>query len=136
MNGQPDFGYPWWLSYGHLPIAAFLFCVFVAGYLRRWPRFLMLLLGALTLWSTASFAVSRFLMNVNGRASLPTQHFLASGTGRVLDMGAGTGRSSLMVLESRPQTTVVALDLFGDSYEQHFGHIGQERLLANLRAAG
>jgi len=56
----------------------------------------------------------------------------------VPDMGAGTGRSALMVLEARPQSTVVALDLFAKSYEQHFGsgQSGQERLLSNLRAAG
>ena len=43
-----------------------------------------------------------------------------------------------MVLEARPQTTVVALDLFTDSYREHFGPggSGPERLLANLRAAG
>lgn len=43
-----------------------------------------------------------------------------------------------MVLEARPQTTVVALDLFAESYEEHFGpgQSGQERLLSNLRAAG
>lgn len=43
-----------------------------------------------------------------------------------------------MVLEARPQTTVVALDLFGESYGKHFGpgQSGQERLLSNLRAAG
>jgi ubiquinone/menaquinone biosynthesis C-methylase UbiE len=83
-------------------------------------------------------------MNVNGRASLPTQAFLAAGRGKVLDMGAGTGRSTLMVLEARPAATVVALDLFGGSYEQHFGkepggkslvEQGEARLMANLRAA-
>ncbi|MDQ6664261.1 MAG: class I SAM-dependent methyltransferase [Acidobacteriota bacterium] len=85
----------------------------------------------------ASLAV-RFVINVNGRAVLPTQNFLASGRGRVLDMGAGTGRSSIMVLEARPKTTLVALDLFGRSYEEHFGtgSSPQERLLANLKAAG
>jgi ubiquinone/menaquinone biosynthesis C-methylase UbiE len=53
-------------------------------------------------------------------------------------MGAGTGRSTLMVLESRPQTHVVALDLFGDSYRAHFGKgdNGEQRLRDNLRAAG
>jgi ubiquinone/menaquinone biosynthesis C-methylase UbiE len=58
--------------------------------------------------------------------------------GRVLDMGAGTGRSSIMVLESRPQATLVALDLFGKSFDQHFGRgeTPQGRLLANLKAAG
>jgi len=91
-----------------------------------------------TLWSVAAFLVARFALDVNGRLPLPTQRFLASGAGRVLDMGAGTGRSSLMVLEARPQATVVALDLFAESYKQHFGsgQSGQERLLSNLKAAG
>lgn len=43
-----------------------------------------------------------------------------------------------MVLEARPQTTVAALDLFAESYEEHFGpgQSGEERLLSNLKAAG
>jgi hypothetical protein len=95
----------------------------------------MVLIDALTVWSFSAFLVARFGLDVNGRLPLPTQTFLASGQGRVLDIGAGTGRSSLMVLEARPQTTVVALDLFGESYQEHFGsrQSGQERLLANLR---
>lgn len=138
MNGQLDFGYPWWLSYGHLTVIGFTVCLGLLGYARRWPRAPMLLLGAVATWSTAAFFVARFVINANGRASLPTQGFLASGTGQVLDMGAGTGRSSIMVLEARPRTTLVALDLFGASYNQHFGPEGspQDRLLANLKAAG
>ena len=138
MSSQIDFGYPWWLSYGHLVVAAIAVSLWLLGRARRWSKVPMLLLGAFTLWSFAACLVARFGLNVNGRLPLPTQKFLASGTGRVLDMGAGTGRSTLMVLEARPQTTVVALDLFADSYEQHFGpgKSGQERLLSNLRAAG
>lgn len=100
----------------------------------------MVLIGAVTLWSVAAFLVARLGLDVNGRCPLPTERFLASGQGRVLDMGAGTGRSSLMVLEARPKTTLVALDLFAESYEHHFGsgkgQSGQERLLSNLKAAG
>jgi ubiquinone/menaquinone biosynthesis C-methylase UbiE len=98
----------------------------------------MVLIAALTIWSVAAFCVVRFGFNAEGVPALPTEKFLASGGGRVLDMGAGTGRSTLMVLEARPQASVVALDLFGESYERHFGaqHSGQERLLVNLRAAG
>ena len=53
-------------------------------------------------------------------------------------MGAGTGRSSIMVLAARPRTTLVALDLFGRSFEQHFGPSPdpRQKLLANLEAAG
>jgi SAM-dependent methyltransferase len=138
MNGAVNFGYPWWISYGHLVIAALATAVFLLGCFRQWSRIFLLLVGAVALWATAAFAVARFVLDINGRASLPTERFLASGTGRVLDMGAGTGRSSIMVLEARPGATLVALDLFGDSYVRHFGAGAspQERLLANVRAAG
>jgi ubiquinone/menaquinone biosynthesis C-methylase UbiE len=87
--------------------------------------------------SGAALLVERFVIDINGRAALPTQAFLRSGVGRVLDIGAGTGRSSIMVLQSRPQATLVALDLFGESFQQHFGRgeTPQQRLLANLKAA-
>jgi ubiquinone/menaquinone biosynthesis C-methylase UbiE len=133
-----DYGYPWWLSYGHLPILIAGLAIGFLGYARKWSRAAMLFVGALILWSGAALLIERFVINVNGRPPLPTQSFLASGAGRVLDMGAGTGRSSIMVLESRPQATLVALDLFGRSFDQHFGRseTPQDRLLANLKAAG
>jgi ubiquinone/menaquinone biosynthesis C-methylase UbiE len=98
----------------------------------------MILIGIIAVWAGAAFLVARFAFDINGRASLPTQNFLRSGTGTVLDIGAGTGRSSIMVLEARPRATLVALDLFGASFEQHFGPSQgpQERLMTNLRAAG
>lgn len=138
MISQVNFGYPWFLSYGHLTITAAMLVLFLAGYARKWSRTLMVLIGAVAVWSFTGFLAARFVLDINGRVALPTQAFLPSGKGRVLDMGAGTGRSTFMVLEARPQTTVVALDLFGDSYERHFGPgtSGQERLVANLRAAG
>jgi SAM-dependent methyltransferase len=138
VNAHLNFGYPWWLSYGHLPILACAVLLLLLGYARKWSKGPMLLLSALALWSSAAFVVTRFALDINGRASLPTQNFFRSGTGRVLDIGAGTGRSSIMVLEARPQATLVALDLFGDSFEHHFGpgESPQERLLQNLKAAG
>jgi SAM-dependent methyltransferase len=133
-----DFGYPWWLSYGHLIVLVPAALVLLLGYARKWSKWTMLLLSVLVLWSSAAFLVTRFAFDVNGTPSLPTQSFFRSGKGRVLDMGAGTGRSSIMVLESRPQATLVALDLFADSFERHFGRgeSPQQRLLANLKEAG
>src|SRR5262245_4713528 len=138
LEAQLAFGYPWWLSYGHLVIALISVSLLLLGRKGRWPKGLMLLLGVLILWSAAAFLIVRFYININGRASLPSQNFLRSGTGRVLDMGAGTGRSSIMVLEARPRATLVALNLFGDSYVQHFGRgeNPQLKLLTNLKAAG
>jgi ubiquinone/menaquinone biosynthesis C-methylase UbiE len=137
-NAHLNFGYPWWLSYGHLPIVACALALLLLGYARKWSKWPMFLLAVLALWSSAAFVVARFTLDINGRASLPTQNFFRAGTGRVLDLGAGTGRSSIMVLEARPQATLVALDLFGDSFEHHFGpgESPQERLLQNLKAAG
>jgi ubiquinone/menaquinone biosynthesis C-methylase UbiE len=135
---QIDFGYPWWLTYGHLVILAATAAALLLGYRRRWSRWPMLALGLIGLWAGAAFLLIRFGVDVNSRASLPTQNFLRSGEGRVLDLGAGTGRSSIMVLGARPKATLVALDLFGDSFEHHFGPGDgpQRRLLANLKAAG
>ncbi|MGP0071840.1 MAG: class I SAM-dependent methyltransferase [Bryobacteraceae bacterium] len=132
------FGYPWWLSYGHLPIVACAFLVLLLGFWRKWSKWPMLVVGAVALWSSAAFVIARFGIDINGRASLPTQSFFRSGTGCVLDIGAGTGRSSIMVLEARPRATLVALDLFGESFEGHFGpsQSPQQRLLANFQAAG
>jgi SAM-dependent methyltransferase len=133
-----NFGYPWWLSYGHLPVLAVVVLILLLGYARRWSRWPMLFLAVVALWSCAALLVEHFVIDINGLPALPTQAFLRSGAGRVLDIGAGTGRSSIMVLQSRPQATLVALDLFGESFRQHFGRIEtpQQRLLANLRAAG
>ena len=127
-----DFGYPWWLSYGHLVLALVLvgLLFLVRGRISR------VLLAVLVIWSLVSFVVLRFVIDINGRASMPTQTFIESG--RVLDLGAETGRSSVMVLEARPKVTLVALDLFGESFAGHFGKTesGEQKLLANLKAAG
>jgi SAM-dependent methyltransferase len=133
-----DFGYPWWISYGHLPLFGAAAALLVLGHVRAWPKWFTLPLLLFTLWSGAAFLVARFVLNVNGQAAMPTRAFLVSGKGRVLDIGAGTGRSSIMVLEARPQATLVALDLFAASFDEHFGHseTPQARLLANLQAAG
>jgi SAM-dependent methyltransferase len=138
MPGHPDYGYPWWLTYGHLVVTIATAPLWVIGLKRRWPRVLLVLIGAVMLWSVAAFLVARFALNANGPMTLPTEHFVESGTGRVLDIGAGTGRSTVMVLGARPHVTAVALDLFGESFDHHFGREGSavERLRSNLRAAG
>lgn len=135
---QLDFGYPWWLNYGHLAVALASICLGLIAFSRKWSKWLLIPIGAVALWSTAAFLIMRFAVDINGQPELPTQSFLQSGAGRILDMGAGTGRSSIMVLKARPQATLVALDLFGKSFDQHFGRTEspQQRTRANLKAAG
>lgn len=133
-----DFGYPWWLSYGHLALAVPAGALLYFGCRRGWSRWAIAALGLVTLWAASVFLLIHFGMKINGLAPLPTQSFLRAGTGRVLDLGAGTGRSSIMVLTARPHATLVASDLFGDSFDEHFGRAEkpQDRLLRNLKSAG
>ncbi len=133
-----DFGYPWWLSYGHLAIAVPALAFWLVGYFRRWSKWLLVGLGAVAAWAALVFLLIQFGLGIDGPPDLPTQAFLRQGTGRVLDLGAGTGRSSIMVLTARLQATLVASDLFGDSFDHHFGRgeTPQDRLRANLKAAG
>jgi SAM-dependent methyltransferase len=145
MHSQINFGYPWVISYGHLVVAAFFLGLAALLWALRWSKIVMVVFGLIGIWALTAWVAVRFGVDINGRATLPTQSFLASGAGKVLDMGAGTGRSTLMVLEARPQTTVVALDLFGESYEGHFGKTpsgestldaGRTALMRNLHVAG
>ncbi|HTX36369.1 MAG TPA: class I SAM-dependent methyltransferase [Bryobacteraceae bacterium] len=145
MHSQINFGYPWPIGYAHLILAAVLLAILGLGWVFHWRKPLLVLLGLASVWALAAWTIVRFAIDINGRATLPTQAFLPSGAGQVLDMGAGTGRSTLMVLEARPRATVVSLDLFGASYEQHFGQPpagestvdeGRAALMRNLRAAG
>lgn len=132
-----DFGYPWWLNYGHLTLFSVLLAVTLGARAAGASRRLVIVLGTLSLWA-GSVALLVYFFGINRVPPLPTQAFLSSGSGRVLDLGAGTGRSSIMVLKERPQATLVASDLFGTSFEQHFGPGArpQDRLLVNLKAAG
>jgi SAM-dependent methyltransferase len=132
-----DFGYPWWLNYGHLALFGVFVLLTFAARAAGASRPVTLVFGAITLWA-GSVALLVFLFGINRVPPLPTQAFLSAGTGRVLDLGAGTGRSSIMVLAERPRATLVASDLFGSSFAQHFGpgQRPQDRLLANLKLAG
>ncbi len=132
-----DFGYPWWLNYSHLALLGVLLVIVLLARAAGASRWVMVVLGVLTLWA-ASVALLMYFFGINRVPPLPTQAFLSSGGGRVLDLGAGTGRSSIMVLKERPQATLVASDLFGNSFTQHFGpgERPQDRLLTNLNAAG
>jgi SAM-dependent methyltransferase len=132
-----DFGYPWWLNYGHLLLFIVLLGAMLAARALHAARWVIVPLAALSIWA-GSVALLVHFFGINQVPLLPTQAFLESGTGRVLDLGAGTGRSSIMVLAERPQATLVASDLFGTSFAQHFGpgERPQDRLLANLKAAG
>jgi len=111
-----DFGYAWPYTVGHLvPAAIFGLLAFLA-WKRKWRRWILYLSGALTVWAIAALLVVQYVFRINLPAQLPTERFLASGVGKVLDAGAGSGRSAIMVLKARPQARIVALDIFSAAY--------------------
>jgi SAM-dependent methyltransferase len=129
-----DFGYSLVWAYGHLiPLALFSVLTALALW-RRWHRLIVLLLGTAAVWALAGFLIVQVVFEPNQPLTLPTEAFLPGGRGEVIDLGAGSGRSTLMVLLGRPQTRVTALDI----YEGYFGidENTPERIRANARAAG
>ena len=100
----------------------------------EWSRWVAVVAVLGMAWGVAGLLIVQYVLRLNLPMSLPTDSFLAEGRGTVLDGGAGSGRSSLMVLLDRPEAKVVALDL----YEGYFGITdnGPERLMENARRAG
>ena len=129
-----DFGYSWPWTYGHL-MAAIVFGLLAAWAWRAaWPRWIGVTSMVLALWAVAGVAIVHGALRFNLPLQLPTDAFLRSGSGRVLDAGAGSGRGTLMVLLSRPQSTVVALDIFSEGYGIEDNT--PRRLRANAARAG
>lgn len=131
---QYDFGYGFLWNYGHV-LAIVPFGVLAAlSWKLGWPRWIGVVSLALAAWGAAGLLIVQYAMRLNLPLALPTQEFLALGTGRVLDGGAGSGRASLMVLLARPRAEVVAVDL----YEGSFGIADNtpQRLLQNATRAG
>lgn len=145
MHSHIDYGYAWIWTSGHLLLALPAAALLLLAFLRKWSKWLQLPLAVLFLWSFSAFLIMHFVLDFNGPLISPTQGFLQSGKGRILDMGAGTGRSAIMVLQTHPQATLVALDTFSESFAEHFQtagtsaeilQTGRQKLLANLKAAG
>jgi ubiquinone/menaquinone biosynthesis C-methylase UbiE len=129
-----DFGYSWPITYGHLvPLTAAVAVAALAAWCR-WPRLVTVLAGLVGLWSLAGFLVVQLLFGLTSPMAMPTDRFLASGAGRVLDAGAGSGRAGVGVLIARPKATVTALDI----YSGYWGIDDNtpERFMANAHAAG
>ncbi len=129
-----DFGYAWPWTWGHLIAAGFFGAIALVLWRLGRPRWLAALFSAVTAWALSGAFLLHVVMRFSLPLTLPTQAFLGTHTGRVLDLGAGSGRATLMVLLERPRSTVVALDIFSDQY----GITGNtpERLRANVAAAG
>jgi len=133
MRSLIDFGYTWPWTHGHLVVVGVAAALLGLAWWRRWHWLPRLAFGVVLVWAIAAFLVVQTVLRYNDLPTIPTPAYLSSGVGRVLDLGAGSGRSTIMVLLERPKTTVVALDDFSATYIKDHG---PEKLKANLKAAG
>jgi SAM-dependent methyltransferase len=124
----------WPITRGHFLVfllfgSAAAFCVW-----RGWPRWLTVLASGVAAWGLAGALIMHYAVQINVPMTMPTDRFLSSGGGKVLDLGAGSGRATLMVLMSRPRTVVTGLDRYSGFYG--ITDNSPDRLRANARRAG
>lgn len=129
-----DFGYSWSVTNGHIVPLTLFGALGAVSVWRRWPAWLGAVCGLVAVWACAGLVITHGLFRLNTPLPLMTARFLASGTGRVLDAGAGSGRAAIGLLLERPQATVTALDIYSGYYG--IDDNTPERLLANARIAG
>ena len=129
-----EFGYSWPIAYGFaIPLVIGIALAAVATW-RRWRAWVSAVAAVIIVWSGVALYVTNVVWGINRPMTLPTERFLESGSGRVLDVGAGSGRAAVGVLLARPRTTVTGLDI----YEGYMGIEGNTpaRFMRNALIAG
>ena len=130
-----DFGYGWPITWIHtIPLGLGLAAA-ALGLRLGWRRWLVVLSGVMGVWGLVGLVLTHTMMGgLNAPQRLPSEQFMASGRGRVLDVGAGSGRALIGLLLARPHATGTALDI----YSGFFGITDNtpERLMRNAKIAG
>ena len=111
-----DFGYSWPFTVGHLVVFAAALALALLALWRGWRPWLVVIFALLAGWGIAGAAVMHLAIQINEPVRIPASAFLAAGSGRVLDLGAGSGRGTVGVLLARPNARVTAIDLYQGYY--------------------
>lgn len=129
-----DFDYSWPFAWGHLLMAVAAAFVSWVAWRLRWPRGTVVLSAAVGLWGMAGAVAMHHAVQIAAPARLATASFLPGNAGEVLELGAGSGRATIGLLQARPGIRIVAVD----RYEGYYGIDDNtpDRLLRNARAAG
>lgn len=129
-----DFGYSWPFTIGHLAAAAAALLLVGLAAWRGWRPSIIAAFGLLTVWGIAGAVAMHHAVQINEPARLPTAMFLSTGGGRVLELGAGSGRATVGLLLARPAAHVTAID----RYEGYYGIDDNtaDRLRRNATMAG
>jgi len=129
-----DFGYSWPLTLGHLLVFAAALALAAIAAWRGWRPWLVGVFAVVAGWGLAGTVAMHHAIQINAPVRMPTPAFLTSGSGRVLDLGAGSGRATVGLLLARPNVRVTAVDL----YQGYYGIDDNtaERLRRNAATAG
>ncbi|HVH27147.1 MAG TPA: class I SAM-dependent methyltransferase [Vicinamibacterales bacterium] len=129
-----EFGYNWAVGYGLLVPLVMAGALGIMALWRAWPRWTSAVAALVVIWAAAGLFIVNVVWGINQPLRLPTERFLESGSGRVLDAGAGSGRAAVGVLLARPMATVIGLDI----YQGYWGIDDNtpERFMTNARIAG
>jgi SAM-dependent methyltransferase len=129
-----DFGYSWPLTLGHLLVFATALALAALAAWLGWRRWLVGIFALVAGWGLAGAVAMHYAVQINEPLRLPTGAFLASGSGRVLDLGAGSGRATVGLLLARSNARVMAVDL----YQGYYGIDDNtaDRLRRNAATAG
>ena len=111
-----EFGYSWFITWGHLVPLALFGGLAALGIWLKWRRWLVIGSSLIALWAIAGLLMTHFLFRLGFPQQLPTDQFLTSGTGRVVDIGAGSGRAAIGLLLAKPRVTVTAVDIYRGYY--------------------
>lgn len=127
-----DFGYSWSVRFAMLVPLILAGGIAAFALWRSWSRWVIVPAVVVGVWAAAAVVVLNAMLN--RPMPLPTERFLTSGSGRVLDVGAGSGRAAIGVLLARPQTTAIGVDI----YSGYWGidENTPERFMRNARIAG
>jgi SAM-dependent methyltransferase len=129
-----EFGYSWPITWGLLVPLALCGGLAALGIWLKWRRWLVIGSSLLAIWAVAGLVITHFLFRLSFPLELPTQQFLSSGTGRVVDIGAGSGRAAIGLLLAKPRVTVTAIDIYRGYYG--IDDNTPERFMRNARIAG
>ena len=129
-----DFGYTWPLTLGHVLVCLSATALALFGYWIGWRNWVLAALTSVAVWGCVGALVVHNAIQLNEPQRVVTDAFLPSGDGRVLDLGAGSGRATVGLLLARPRARVTAVDL----YQGYYGIDDNtpDRLERNAQRAG